>query len=334
MSDEHFYDLVIIGGGPGGYVCAIRAAQLGGRVALIEKADLGGVCANAGCIPTKALHASADKGLSFEEAKKRMKNAVARSNKGVEFLLKSNNVDVVKGEAKLVSVNQVEVGEKLINGTNIVIATGSCDAELPHIRFGGHVLSGPGLLNLETMPETLAVIGGGYIGCEFASIFNSFGSKVSIIEADGRLLPRIGENEIAETLEKCMKRKGIDVFTNCKVDSVNGNQIIAGGRRIEAVKILLSVGRKPVFPAGLDKIGVNVGKQGILVDEKMKTNIGGVYAIGDAVGGGLAHVASAYGIVAAENILGYENKKGMDYSVIPSCVFTFPEIATVGDIKE
>ena len=344
------YDIVVIGGGPGGYACAIRAAQLGGNVCLIEKNGLGGTCTQRGCIPTKYLHSLGDimrradgakrNGLNvqielnYKLLKSRMKATVSRLASGIKLLLKSNNVNLIEGQAYIVSANKVAVNNHIIETKNIVIATGSYPICLPGYEFGESILSTASILELEDMPKSITIIGGGYSGCEFASILNALGCKVSLIEAEDHLLPSQIQ-EIGNTITKYMRLDGVNVMTQSRVDKISDNIAFVNGEKIVAEKILICVGRRPnICPKELNNIGLKIYQHGICVNEKMQTNIHNVYAIGDVTGMyELAHVASRQGEVASENIMGIRENNNIDYQSLPVCVFTYPEIAYVGDLK-
>ena len=344
------YDIVVIGGGPGGYACAIRAAQLGGNVCLIEKNGLGGTCTQRGCIPTKYLHSLGDimrradgakrNGLNvqielnYKLLKSRMKATVSRLASGIKLLLKSNNVNLIEGQAYVVSANKVAVNNHIIETKNIVIATGSYPICLPGYEFGESILSTASILELEDMPKSITIIGGGYSGCEFASILNALGCKVSLIEAEDHLLPSQIQ-EIGNTITKYMRLDGVNVMTQSRVDKISDNIAFVNGEKIVAEKILICVGRRPnICPKELNNIGLKIYQHGICVNEKMQTNIHNVYAIGDVTGMyELAHVASRQGEVAGENIMGIRENNNIDYQSLPVCVFTYPEIAYVGDLK-
>src|SRR5215204_10822 len=344
------YDIVVIGGGPGGYSCAIRAAQLGGNVCLIEKNGLGGTCTQRGCIPTKYLHSLGDiirradgakkNGLNiqielnYKLLKSRMKATVSRLASGIKLLLKSNNVNLIEGQAYVVSANKVAVNNNIIETKNIVIATGSYPICLPGYEFGESILSTTSILELEDLPESITVIGGGYSGCEFAAILNALGCKVSLIEAEDHLMP-FQIQEIGGAIEKYMRLDGVDVMTKSRVEKIVDNIAFVGGKELVAEKILVCIGRKPnTNPNELKGIGVKFNHQGVVVDEKMRTSVANVYAIGDVTGMyELAHVASKQGEVVAENIMGVKENNKIDYQSLPVCVFTYPEVAYVGDLK-
>lgn len=343
------YDIVVIGGGPGGYACAIRAAQLGGNVCLIEKNGLGGTCTQRGCIPTKYLHSLGDitrrangakkNGiniqieLNYKLLKSRMEATVSRLASGIKLLLKSNNVNLLEGRASIVSANKVAVNNNIIETKNIVIATGSYPICLPGYEFGENILSTTTVLELEDLPKSITIIGGGYSGCEFASILNALGCNVSLIEAENHLLP-FQIREIGNAIEKYMRLDGVNVMTQSRVEKISDNIAFVNGEKIVAEKILICVGRRPNINSNeLNSIGIKFNQQGIYVNEKMQTNIHNVYAIGDVTGMyELAHVASRQGEVAAENIMEIKENNKIDYQSLPVCVFTYPEVAYVGDL--
>ncbi|MGI0081687.1 MAG: dihydrolipoyl dehydrogenase [Nitrosopumilaceae archaeon] len=342
------YDAVIIGGGPGGYACAIKAAQLGGNICIIEKKGLGGTCTQRGCIPTKFLHsfgdimrkatASKKNGLdvqielNYKLLKSRMNATVAKLASGIKLLLESNNIDIVEGEAHLVSQNTVMINEKIIEAKHLVIATGSYPICLPGYEFNENILSTDTVLELENLPESIIIIGGGYSGCEFASILNALGCKVSLIEVKDHLMP-LQIEEIGNTVEKYMRLDGINVMTRSRVEKIVDNMVLVGGEKLQAEKILVCVGRRPnVNVNELNKIGVKFNQEGILVNEKMLTSVHNVFAIGDVTGMyELAHVASKQGEVAAQNLMGTESR--MEYRSVPACIFTYPEVAFVGRLE-
>ena len=342
------YDAVILGAGPGGYVCAIRIAQLGGKVCIIEKNGLGGTCTQRGCIPTKYLHslgdimrrsAAARKDglkahieLDYGAVRSRMASTVNRLASGIKTLLESNDIDLLQGEGHIVSENKVIVNDKTIQTRNIVIATGSYPVCLPGYRFENNILSTDTILELEKLPKSIVVIGGGYSGCEFSAILNSYGCKVSLIEAQNHLMP-LQIEEIGRTIEKYMRLDGVNVMTGSAVEKILENGVVVNGQIIEAEKVLVCVGRRPSINASeLSKTGVKYNDSGILVTKNMRTTIPNIFAIGDVTGiFELAHVASKQGEVAAQNIMGKESE--MDYRTVPACVFTYPEVAFVGELE-
>ena len=359
------FDVVVVGGGQAGYVAAIRGAQLGAKVALIEKTRIGGTCLNRGCIPTKALYASYKALASARKAGKfgiylkdiafDIKKTVARKDEvvnklvsGVEQLLKGSAVESFDGSASFETPNQVKVAKRdgqteIITAKKIILATGSEPAMIPAFNIDRkNIITSTELLNITEVPASLLIIGGGVMGCEFANIFSEFGSKVTIIE----LLPTIlsmEDKQVSRVILKTFKDKGIDVLTEATVENAavteNGVKTLLKDRReFITDKVMVSIGRSFNSQGlGLEKIAVNTEKGRIVVNDKMETNVKDIYAAGDVIGGMLlAHVASAQGEVAVLNALGKE--KTMDYSVIPSGIFTDPEIASVGlrekDAKE
>lgn len=360
----HEIDVVIIGGGPGGYVAAIKAAHLGLKVVLIEKDKLGGVCLNRGCIPTKALVSTAemlnhlqraeefgiqvkDYSFDFPAIMKRKDLITRRLSLGVEQLMKANQVRVIRGEGQIIEPGTVEAhdaeGQKeIIKSKNIIIATGSKVMRLPIPGIDSEgVITSDEALSLSELPSKIIIIGGGVVGIEFAGIFKALGVEVTVVEMLPRILLPIDE-EIARKLTQILKRKGVEILTDCKVKEIKkGNQNLEvmvstseGEKRLETEKVLLAAGRVPDL-GGIDvqRLGIELDGKAIKVDEKMKTNIPGIYAVGDVVGKiMLAHVASREGIVAVENIAG--KKTLMDYKVVPNCVFSMPEIASVGLTEE
>ena len=352
-------DAVIIGSGPGGYYCALKLAKLGKDVAIVEEGDVGGTCTNVGCIPTKALLESArilhEAGssermgiecgprLDFRKAKQNADVAMKRSRKGIEQLLDQAGVSLLHGHGKVTEANVIEVSgtdEGTVEAENIVIATGSFTRNLPNIACDGEmILSSRALLNLDHIPESLLIVGGGSIGVEFACIFGTFGSKVTIVDLLPNLLPMESEF-VGQTMEKILKRRGAKVFTNVAVKEadVSSGEVLAvlgdeKGTEITAKKMLLSVGRAPNVDEDLIQLGVKLGKEGIIVNERMQTTVPNVYAVGDVTGEPmLAHAAWAEADVAALNIAGTPAK--MEYDYIPRCVYTFPEVASFGLTEE
>lgn len=358
------FDAVVIGSGPGGYVCAIRLAQLGARVAIVEKGKIGGVCLNVGCIPTKALVHSATTyllaqrassfGVDVEGVKLNLEKVMSHKEKtvstlvdGVKRLLKGAGVDIYQGRAEIPEVGKVQVkmedgSEELLETKNIVIATGS-SPELPPVSKESiaETISSDEALSLSKVPERLLVIGGGVLGVEFACIWNAFGAKVDMVKRSPLILPPMDE-EISQRLMIMLKRKGITVHSGIYVKEIRseGSEkvLIAETREGErkefrADLVLVAMGRVPDFGGlNLDALGVKYDRKGIKVSPTMETNVPGIWAIGDVVGKTfLAPVASAEGIVVANNITGHRDE--MDYSVIPGCAFSIPECASVG-LKE
>ena len=351
--------VVVLGGGPGGYVAAIRARQLGADVTLVEMDALGGTCLNRGCIPSKALLRSAElvrlaqrldefgvqaqfQGVDWPKVIARKNQVVDQVVKGVEFLMKQGAIRVIKGKGRLVTANTIEVetsdGGETVAADAVIIATGSVAARLPLPGFDtSSVLTSTEMLELQAIPESLVIVGAGYVGVEFADIFNAVGSKVTIIEMLPQIVPT-EDPEIAAELARVFRRRRIDTHTNARVSELvtrNGKRVVRfteGGadREVEADVVLSAVGRWPNTEGiGLDELGIEMDRRAIKVNAKMATNVPGVYACGDAIGGiMLAHVASAEGKVAAANALGQSIE--MDYSAIPSVTYTHPEIGSTG----
>ncbi len=352
------YDVVIIGAGPGGYVAAIRASQLGLKTALIEREAVGGVCLNWGCIPSKSLLKnaeilsyvkSADKwGIKFDNMQYDLSKAMARSRqvaerlvKGVEFLLKKNKVDVFKGDGYIPAVGKVEIRPdgKQIEAKNIVIATGARPRILPGLNFDHEVIiNSYDALKLQDVPQKMIVVGGGAIGIEFAYFYRTYGSEVTVIEMLPHILPNEDE-EISTTLEKSLSKYGIQISTASTVKEINvqnGKGKVkfsspSGESEIEGEKILISIGVMGNSEnLGLEKIGVAVEKGFIKVNDKMETNIKGIYAIGDITGPPLlAHVASAQGVHAVETIAGRELEP-LSYEDMPRATYCHPQVASFG----
>lgn len=351
--------LVVIGGGPGGYVAALKAAQLGAEVTVIEDTEVGGTCLNRGCIPTKALLASAEalhKARTLEDygielngsvspnisrIMERKNKVVATQVKGIRGLFKSWGVRLIEGKGALAGPKRVEVEKKdgtkdVIDADKIIIATGSRPAQIPTFPFDGdNVLSSDDALRLSSIPKSMLIVGAGVIGCEFASIYNELGTEITMVE----MMPRAvstEDSEISELLERELKKKKIKLITGISVTKVEKmpdgmHAFLSDGKEIVTEKILVSIGRALNSEnIGLETTGVNKGKKGeILVNEKMETSIEGIYAAGDVTGGMLlAHVASKEGIIAACNACG--KTASIDYSVVPAAIFTSPEIGSAG----
>lgn len=358
------FDLIVIGSGPGGYVAAIRASQLGLKTAIVEKAELGGVCLNWGCIPTKALlksaqvfdylnHAS-DYGISVKDHKADFEGIVKRSrtvangmSKGIEFLMKKNKITVITGFGKLIAKGKVEVdngGKKEAHeADHIILATGARARELPNIKIDGKkIIEYRKAMTLEKLPETMLVMGSGAIGMEFAYFYSTLGTKVTVVEYMDRILP-VEDTEVSKTMEKLFKKKGMEIMTSSSVESVDTSgkkckvtvKTAKGNEVIETDIVLSAVGiQTNLENLGLESVGVKTEKGKVLVDDFYKTNIDGVYAIGDIVHGpALAHVASAEGIICVENITKH-NPEPLDYNNIPGCTYCHPEIASVGYTEE
>ena len=347
------YDCLVLGGGPAGYPAAIRAAQLGARVCLIEKESLGGTCLNWGCIPTKALQGAAhllervregsgrgiaggpvgiDAASLFANKNRVVKDLVS----GVEKIMKARRIEVLRGAGRLTSGTTIEVeGAGTVSAKKIIIATGSSEAALPFMPFdGARILSSKDVLDLGRIPASLLIVGGGAIGCEFASIFNAFGTKVTIVE----MLPVLVATEdaqISRTLQMLFRKKGIALHLGTSVMAAKTTDAgvaasLESGVEIVSEAVLVSVGRHPYFAdAGIEAAGVEADRSGIKVNARMETTAPGVYAAGDVVGGALlAHVATREGVIAAENALGGSRETG--HSTIPSTIYTLPEISHAG----
>jgi dihydrolipoamide dehydrogenase len=354
------FDIAVIGAGPGGYVAAIRAAQQGASVCLVERDKLGGACLNRGCIPTKALSSTArllcriknaaahgiqinDLRFDYGKAVSRKDDVVQKLVGGVEQLLKSNGVEIFRAHGSLegsgrICIRQEEV-VKHIRSKNIILATGSVPARPKSLPTDGrNVLTSDEILVIKELPESLLVIGGGYIGCEFASIFSSLGTKVTIIEQLPNLLVGMDRQAVRE-VEKVFIKQGVAIYTDTTLEDleVSDGSVIArlsGGKAVRAEKALVAVGRIPSCEGlELEKAGVRVEKGAIAVDDCLRTSAKGVFAIGDVIGGiQLAHIASYQAGIAVTNALG--GKARVNYRVVPSVIYTFPEIAQVGLTEE
>ncbi|WP_111307589.1 dihydrolipoyl dehydrogenase [Confluentibacter sediminis] len=350
------YDIIVLGSGPGGYVTAIRASQLGFKTAIIEKENLGGVCLNWGCIPTKALLKSAqvfeylkhagDYGLSVKEYDKDFDAVVKRSrgvadgmSKGVQFLMKKNKIDVIEGYGKLKTGKKVDVDGTEYSADHIIIATGARSRVLPNLpQDGKKVIGYREAMSLPSQPKKMIVVGSGAIGVEFAYFYNSMGTEVTIVEYLPNIVP-VEDEDVSKQLERSFKKSGINIMTSAEVTKVDtsGNGVKAtvktskGEEVLEADIILSAVGIKTnIENIGLEDVGIVVDRDKILVDKFYKTNIPGYYAIGDVTPGqALAHVASAEGILCVENIAGM-HVEALDYGNIPGCTYCSPEIASVG----
>lgn len=361
------FDLIVIGSGPGGYVAAIRAAQLGMNVACVEVDKLGGVCLNIGCIPTKSLltsallvnevkegeqHGIVAKDLTFDlgPAQKRSLAVAEQLSKGVGFLFKKNEVTHIQGFGRLTGKGKVEVedpdGKKTTyEAAHVIIATGSRPRNLPMLQIDeDRVWSSTGALRQEKAPETLLIVGAGAIGMEFADVYASFGTKVTIVEALDRILP-LEDAEISKLMQRLFKKRGMDIYTSARFEKADvqddGVQVTfkdAGGEAHEQKVdyVLSAVGRMPNSEnLGLDIAGVKTDERGfIVVDEQLRTNVSGVYAIGDVAGHQLlAHKASHEGIVCVEHIAG-QGHHTVDYGNVPNCTYCHPEVASVGLTEE
>lgn len=352
------YDIIIIGAGPGGYVAAIRAAQLKKKVCLIEEQWLGGTCLNIGCIPTKALIASAEMyaktkkagefgieikgeiGYSFDYIMQRKKRIVSRCVKGVEFLLKKYNVDVRMGEGELLSPSEVKIKNEIITGQNIIIATGSKPKIIKGLEPDGKlILTSKDALEIKDLPKHLLVVGAGVIGIEMATFFNLLGTKVTIVEMLDDVLPTVGAEGLSRALASQLKKKGIEILTSTTVNRVEKmahslDIKFSNEETKQFDRMLVAVGRKAnLVGIDVERLNVEMDRGFIKTDSGMRTSVNRLYAIGDVVGGMLlAHKASREGIVAVENASGIGSK--MNYDAIPSCIFSSPPVALIGMTEE
>ena len=361
------FDIIVLGSGPGGYVTAIRASQLGLKTAIVEKESLGGVCLNWGCIPTKALlksaqvfeyiKHSADYGIkvenfdkNFDDVVNRSRNVAKTMSKGVNFLMKKNKIKVFEGFGKLsenksISITKEDGSEDKIHGDKIIIATGARSRELPNLKQDGkNIIGYREAMTLEKQPKEIIIVGSGAIGIEFAFFYNSMGTKVTVVEYMNRIVP-VEDNEISKELEKSLKKKGISILTSSEVknatvnDDGNVDVVIESKngelKTINSEIVLSAVGIKTnIENIGLEDLGIKTEKDKILVDDFYMTNLKDYYAIGDVVKGqALAHVASAEGILCVEKIAGHDVNP-LDYNNIPGCTYCSPEIASVGYTEE
>lgn len=357
------FDVVVVGAGPGGYVAAIRASQLGLKTAIIEKQWLGGVCLNVGCIPSKSLLHNAEiaytlrtgakeYGFSFDNleldysaAYKRSRQISSRLTKGISFLMKKNKIEVIEGTAKLVGAGKINVeltagGQEEIQAKDIILATGAHATVIPGMEPDGEkILDFSQAILQDKLPKSAVVIGGGAIGIEFATVWSGYGVDVSIVEMLPHILPNEDE-EAAEELAKAFRKRGVRVYAGTKVKSItkteNGTSVLVenekGEETLEAEITLVAIGFKPNSKGiGLEEAGVELDKRGfVVIDDRMATTAPGVWAIGDLTGKLLlAHTASAMGLIAAENIAGQEERK-LDYRMIPRAVFSDPQVASFG----
>jgi len=355
--EKKIADLAVLGAGPGGYVAAIRAAKLGLKTILIEKGYLGGVCLNTGCIPTKALHFVSQNidelkksnifginitgfNIDFQKVMERKDWVINAQRKGIQYHLSRNKVELISGNGKLTDTNKIlvnnDVGENIeIAAKNIIIATGSSAKSISPFDFTKEgILDNVKILSLKELPSSILIVGAGVIGCEFANIFSTLGSKVTLIEVLPKILSTEDE-DISKIIHKNFSKKGINVYLNTVAHSldIKDNKYVCNlnnGESLTVDKTLVAIGRSPnTDNIGIENSGIVTDKGFVKVDSHLRTNIPSIYAIGDVIGGYLlAHVASKEGKVAAENIAGKEIE--MDYKVIPWAIFTSPEIGTVG----
>jgi dihydrolipoamide dehydrogenase len=350
------YDIIVLGGGPGGYVAAIKAAQMGAKTAIIEMGSFGGVCLNWGCIPTKTLLKSAKVyqyilhsskygvdiddlsavKINWENMLQRKRDVIKKLTSGVEFLLKSNKVDIYRGFGNVIDKNSIEVNGEKLTCKNMILSTGSSPniPDLPGIKEGienGVVITSKEALDLPVIPEKLVILGGGVIGIEFATLYGSLGTKVTIIQNMDRILEFM-DHDVINEMEGILLDLGVEILYNTSLVKINGSDITIkdkdGEKNISADNLLVSIGRYANMK-GLENLNLETYRRGVKTNEKQETNIPEIYAIGDLNGVfNLAHVASAEGIIAVENIMG-EDKK-IDYRKAPNCIYSFPEMAAVG----
>lgn len=351
MSEQNF-DIVILGGGSGGYAAALRAVQLGFTVGLVEKDKLGGTCLHRGCIPTKALLHSAEiadharessrfgvrstfEGIDIAAVTQYRESIVASKFKGLEGLVKAKGITVIRGEGRLVSANAVQVGDDRLVGKNVILATGSYSRSLPGLEIGGRVITSEQALELDFVPKKVAVLGGGVIGVEFASVWKSFGADVTIIEALPHLVPN-EEESVSKQLERAFRKRGIEYKLGVRFQGVTQHDdgvvvALENGDTVEAELLLVAVGRGPVTQGlGYEEAGITIDRGFVITDERLATNVPGVYAVGDIVPGlQLAHRGFAQGIFVAEEIAGLNPIVVEDVN-IPKVTYCEPEVASIG----
>lgn len=356
---EYNYDIVVLGGGPGGYECAIRCAQYGKKVALVEARELGGTCLNRGCIPTKALLHGAEVyetaknaancgvnvgeiGLDFAKLAEYKDGVVSKLRSGVASLEKAHGVKVIPGFGRIEDAHTVSIEKDgaadQITFDKLILATGSSPARPPIPGIDGqNVVTSDEILSMTELPESFVIIGGGVIGIEFATLFSTLGKPVTVIEMMPSILPGV-DADIVRLLSRVLKKKKVTVINNAKVTGINGGETVSvsyelngAEKTAEGACCVVSVGRRAMTAnIGLDKVGVEMNRAFVVIDEHCRTNVENIYAIGDITGKiQLAHVASAQGFVAAANACGVKDEV-MDYSIVPSCIYTSPEIAFVG----
>lgn len=351
MSEER-YDLVVLGGGSGGYAAALRATQLGMSVALVERDKLGGTCLHRGCVPTKALLHAAEladgardsekygvlasfQGIDIAGVTRYREGVVAGKYKGLQSLVSSRGITVITGEGRLTGPSTVTVGEHVLHGSSVVVATGSSSRTLPGIEIGGRVITSDQALELDRVPERVVVLGGGVIGVEFASVWRSFGAEVTIVEALPHLVPNEDES-MSRQLERAFRRRGISFLLGSRVSSVaqtaEGVTVtLEGGATVEGEILLVAVGRGPVTAGiGLEEVGVRLDRGYVVTDERLQTSVPGVYAVGDIVPGlQLAHRSFQQGVFVAEEIAGLGPQVVADLNV-PKVTYSDPEVASIG----
>lgn len=355
--------VAVVGGGPGGYVAAIKAAMLGAEVTVIEKRKVGGTCLNVGCIPTKSLLASSSLISSIKEAKdfgihingeveanfddimNRKNKVVSQLISGIEFLFEKRGIKLVNGFGKLVDTNKIEVNKEdgskeLVEADKIILANGSQPVILPMFPYDGDkIITSDEALNLKDIPKSLLIVGGGVIGCEFGQFFRALGTEVTIVEMFDQLLP-LEDKDVAKQLQRQFKKDKIKVMTGVKIEKceIVDNEVVAtlsNGKEVKSEKALLSIGRKPYLDnSGIEDIGIQLERGKVIVNENLETNVKGIYAIGDIINTPfLAHVASKEGLVAAQNAV-CGNSKTVNYAAVPRCVYTEPEVAGVGKTEK
>jgi dihydrolipoyl dehydrogenase len=348
------YDLVVLGGGTGGYTAAIRASQLGLKTAVVEKGKLGGVCLHIGCIPTKALLESShlfhqvkergaefgltvkDPAYDFKTIAKRRDGVVAQLHKGVQGLMRKNKIDVIEAEGRLRDRNTLEVGGRRVTAKHVIVATGSSPKGLPGVEFDGKsIINSDHATKAATVPDSICIVGAGAVGVEFATFYRDLGVKVTLVEALDRVVP-LEDADVSKTLHKTFEQRGIEIRLKAMVQGVKktrgGVEVDLGGESVWAKQLLVAIGRSPNSQdIGLDRAGVEVDKRGfITVNEWLQTSAEGVHAVGDVVGGFLlAHAAGHEGITAAEDIAG-QRTLPFEQELVTRCTFCSPEIASVG----
>lgn len=359
---DYSVDVAILGGGPAGYVAAIRAAQLGNKVAVVEREDLGGICVKWGCIPTKALLYSAEMYEHFENAEEyglsaenvnfdfsriieRSRKTSQKQIKGVEYLFKKNKIERIKGTGKLTAKDTIAVTDEAgndvatVKAKHIILATGARPRTIPDVEFDGKkIISSKEAMSLEKQPKSMVIIGAGAIGVEFAYFYSTFGTEITVVEMLPRIVPNEDE-EVSKELRKSFKKRGINIMTGAKVESLKktrgGVEVTVstddGEETLKASKALMAIGvQGNVENLGLEDLGVKTEKSSIVVDEYYHTNVDGIYAIGDVIGPPwLAHVGSKEGVICVEKLSG-ENPVPLDYEMIPACTYCQPQVASIG----